>query len=76
MLIDAAGFETPTARLGPPSIARLMRLGRRFPEQEQDRIDFVYYRSAKWRSVESQVIRDHAERFPPTMEPSSRRSKR
>lgn len=41
----------------------------RFPEQEQDRIDFVYYlptewRGSEWRAAESRVLRDHADGFP------------
>ncbi|MDP1561137.1 MAG: endonuclease/exonuclease/phosphatase family protein [Pirellulaceae bacterium] len=36
----------------------------RFPEQEQDRIDFIYYRSANLHAVDSQRIRTHAELFP------------
>jgi len=36
----------------------------RFPEQEQDRIDFVYYRSTEWRAAESRVLRDHPDGFP------------
>lgn len=36
----------------------------RFPEQEQDRIDYIYYRSERWRSLESQVLREHPEKFP------------
>ncbi len=36
----------------------------RFPEQEQDRIDFVYYRGGSLRSVGAQRIDDHPEGFP------------
>ena len=36
----------------------------RFPKQEQDRIDFVYYKSDFWRATSSRVIRDHAVKFP------------
>ncbi|QDU65211.1 endonuclease/exonuclease/phosphatase family protein [Engelhardtia mirabilis] len=36
----------------------------RFPEQEQDRIDFVYYRADGWRAVQSRIIREHREGFP------------
>ena len=36
----------------------------RFPEQEQERIDYIYYRSANLRAVDAQRIRTHAERFP------------
>lgn len=36
----------------------------RFPEQEQERIDYVYYRSPNLRAVQSHRIREHAERFP------------
>lgn len=36
----------------------------RFPEQEQERIDFVYYKSGTMRAVESRNIREHREQFP------------
>ncbi|MFG0262338.1 MAG: endonuclease/exonuclease/phosphatase family protein, partial [Novipirellula sp. JB048] len=36
----------------------------RFPDQEQDRIDFIYYRSNAWQATESRVIEQHAEKFP------------
>jgi endonuclease/exonuclease/phosphatase family metal-dependent hydrolase len=41
----------------------------RFPKQDQDRIDFIYHRSARSRSslvatTESVVIREHKKRFP------------
>jgi endonuclease/exonuclease/phosphatase family metal-dependent hydrolase len=36
----------------------------RYPEQEQERIDFIYYRSANLRAINSQRIRTHAELFP------------
>jgi len=36
----------------------------RFPEQEQDRIDYVYYRSNSWQATESRVIASQAEKFP------------
>jgi endonuclease/exonuclease/phosphatase family metal-dependent hydrolase len=36
----------------------------RFTDQEQDRIDFIYYRSKDWRASQAQVIRDHAIKFP------------
>ncbi|MEM9801450.1 MAG: endonuclease/exonuclease/phosphatase family protein [Planctomycetota bacterium] len=41
----------------------------RFPDQEQDRIDFVHYRPGKapadrWRATESRVIREHPDGFP------------
>ncbi len=36
----------------------------RFPNQEQDRIDFVYYRSQHLLAVESKIIDTHADRFP------------
>ena len=31
----------------------------RFPEQEQDRIDFVLYRGQGWRAEQSRVVRQH-----------------
>ena len=36
----------------------------RFPEQEQDRIDFVHYRARDWRATAATVIREHPEGFP------------
>ena len=41
----------------------------KFPEQEQDRIDFIYYLadrscSANWRARQSNVLRQHAVKFP------------
>jgi endonuclease/exonuclease/phosphatase family metal-dependent hydrolase len=36
----------------------------RFPVQEQDRIDFVYYKGNSIRAVETQVIDDHPVKFP------------
>ncbi len=36
----------------------------RFPDQEQDRIDFIQYRATDLRATESQVLRSHADGFP------------
>ena len=36
----------------------------RFPEQEQDRIDFIFARSRTWAPTGSKVVRTHAEGFP------------
>jgi len=36
----------------------------RFPEQEQDRIDFILYRGESWRARRSRVVRTHADGFP------------
>ncbi len=36
----------------------------RFPEQEQDRIDFVFHRGRGWRATASEVVRTHPEGFP------------
>ncbi|MFT4538676.1 MAG: endonuclease/exonuclease/phosphatase family metal-dependent hydrolase [Planctomycetota bacterium] len=36
----------------------------RFPSQEQDRIDFIYYRSKDWVSADARVLRTHADGFP------------
>ena len=36
----------------------------RFLDQEQDRIDFIYYRSVDLRADESKVIAEHAQKFP------------
>jgi endonuclease/exonuclease/phosphatase family metal-dependent hydrolase len=36
----------------------------RFPEQEQDRIDFIYVKATDWRATYSRVLRDHGVQFP------------
>lgn len=36
----------------------------RFPEQEQDRIDFVFHRAPGWRTESARVLREHPEGFP------------
>ncbi len=36
----------------------------RFPEQEQDRIDFIYYKSKNWKAKKSYVIQNHKVKFP------------
>ncbi len=36
----------------------------RFTDDQQERIDYVYYRDGDWRAVESRVIDQHAEKFP------------
>jgi len=36
----------------------------RFPQQQQDRIDFVYYRGDGLQAVESRVIDSHQDKFP------------
>lgn len=36
----------------------------RFPEQEQDRIDFIYVKATQWGATSSRVLRDHAVQFP------------
>ncbi len=36
----------------------------RFPDQEQDRIDFIYSLAPGWEAISSRVLRTHAERFP------------
>lgn len=36
----------------------------RFIEQEQDRIDFIYYRSKEWSASESSVVKHHHDWFP------------
>ncbi len=36
----------------------------RFPDQEQDRIDFIYYKSMNWQAIDSKKIDQHAEKFP------------
>ncbi|MEP3482680.1 MAG: endonuclease/exonuclease/phosphatase family protein [Fuerstiella sp.] len=36
----------------------------RFVEQEQDRIDFIYYRSDEWMAAKSTVLKHHQEWFP------------
>lgn len=36
----------------------------RFPEQEQDRIDFVFHRSDSWVATSAAVLREHPQGFP------------
>lgn len=41
----------------------------RFPEQEQDRIDFIFYRAARshshrWSATSARVLREHSPQFP------------
>lgn len=36
----------------------------RFPDQEQDRIDFIYYKSDFWKTNESKIITHHPVKFP------------
>ncbi len=36
----------------------------RFPDQEQDRIDFIYYRADDWQATESRVTDSHRDKFP------------
>ena len=36
----------------------------RFPDQEQDRIDFIYYKSKQFRASKSKVIQTHPTKFP------------
>lgn len=36
----------------------------RFPDQERDRIDYIYARSPGWRVGSSRLVRSHAEGFP------------
>lgn len=36
----------------------------RFPAQEQDRIDFVFYRADRWQAASASVVREHPDKFP------------
>ncbi|WP_425398845.1 endonuclease/exonuclease/phosphatase family protein [Aeoliella sp.] len=36
----------------------------RFPEQQQDRIDFVYYKASEWHCNEAEILRNHPDGFP------------
>ncbi len=64
-LMTSAGFRD-SYREANPKIDRMRdsTWSPRFPEQEQDRIDYIYYRSDTLRTKDSRVIREHTERFP------------
>ncbi len=64
VLIDA-GFRD-SYRETNPVIARAndRTWSPRFPDQERDRIDFIYYRTNDWQAVESRVIDSHPVKFP------------
>ncbi len=36
----------------------------RYPEQEQERIDFIYYQGSHLKATKSEIITQHAEKFP------------
>ena len=36
----------------------------RYPDQEQDRIDFIYYKSDFWQPIKSKIITEHSVKFP------------
>lgn len=64
-ILANAGF-TDTYRACNPVIdrARDSTWTPRFPEQQQDRIDFIQARAPGWRAQASRVVRDHAVKFP------------
>ncbi|XZE54660.1 endonuclease/exonuclease/phosphatase family protein [Planctomycetaceae bacterium SH139] len=64
-ILIEAGFRDAYRELNP----QIDRLGDRtwtprFPEQEADRIDFVYYRGDRLAARAAKIIDSHAERFP------------
>jgi endonuclease/exonuclease/phosphatase family metal-dependent hydrolase len=64
VLLDA-GFRDAYRETNPLVDRRADRTWTpRFPEQEQDRIDFVYYRGLGLAAQRSWTIESHAERFP------------
>ena len=64
VLIDA-GFRD-SYRECRPTVKRLedATWSPRFPEQEQERIDFIYYRSNRLQAIDSRNIRNHSQKFP------------
>lgn len=36
----------------------------RYPEQEQERIDFIYYQGSNFKAAKSEIITQHTEKFP------------
>lgn len=64
-VITNAGY-TDAYRMVHPTIDRMRdrTWTPRFPEQQQDRIDFVYFRGDAMQPLASQVIESHAEGFP------------
>lgn len=64
VLIDA-GFRD-SYRECRPTVNRLhdATWSPRFSEQEQERIDFIYYRSNRLQATSSRTIREHTEKFP------------
>ncbi len=65
MVMKDAGFRDSYRDVHPVVDRRLdSTWSPRFVEQEQDRIDFVYYRAKNWKAVSSRVIREHKDWFP------------
>lgn len=64
-LAMGAGFlDAYRACHGIPDRARDATWTPRFPEQEQDRIDYVYLKGAGWEPERAQVLRTHPGGFP------------
>jgi endonuclease/exonuclease/phosphatase family metal-dependent hydrolase len=64
-VLTDAGFRDSYRELNPNVDRQKDRTWTpRFPKQQQDRIDFIYYKAAKLRAFESKVITEHAETFP------------
>lgn len=64
-ILTKAGFRDSYRELNPQVIRLKDRTwSPRFPKQEQDRIDFVYYKGSSLTALDSDVIDNDAEEFP------------
>lgn len=64
-MMTEAGFQDSYRQLNPTVDRRRdATWSPRFPDQQQDRIDFIYDRCQAWRAIDSRVVREHADRFP------------
>ncbi|KLU05643.1 secreted protein [Rhodopirellula islandica] len=65
MVMKHAGFRDSYREVNPVvSRVKDSTWSPRFIEQEQDRIDFLYYRSQRWRAKSSSVVNEHEDWFP------------
>jgi len=64
-VLTDAGFQD-TYRERNPAVDRAKdsTWSPRFPDQEQDRIDFIYLKSSFWKASESKIITQHPVKFP------------
>lgn len=65
LVMKEAGFRDSYREVNPVvSRANDSTWSPRFVEQEQDRIDFIYYRSKQWQATKSSVVKHHHDWFP------------